>query len=194
VRREFVDRHQLEARQAQAEALLAAGGGRADAETRGSLANPIVPRVLTGFSALALAHSTEVRAPLLDRRVVELALRRPRWERASGGAVKHLLRRAARGLLPESVTAPRQGAKTGVLSSYFAGGFRSDPGGVVTRTLENSVLEELGLVDAATLQQAWHAYKNGGGGGGELFLAFQVELWLRARLTRSSAAIDAAYR
>ena len=47
--REFVDRHQFEARQAHVEASLAGGGGRADAETRWSLANPIVPRVLRGF-------------------------------------------------------------------------------------------------------------------------------------------------
>ena len=136
----------------------------------------------------------EVRAPLLDRRVVELALHRPRSERASGGAVKHLLRRAARDFLPESITAPRRGAKTGALSSYFATGFRSDPDGIVTRTLEKPVLAELGLVDAATLQQAWRAYRNGSGGGGELFLAFQVELWLSARHRTSSTGSEIGQR
>src|SRR5688572_18222057 len=61
--REFVERHALERRQAEAEASLAAeGGGRAAAETRRSLSNPTIPRVLAGFSALGLEHGVELRA------------------------------------------------------------------------------------------------------------------------------------
>ena len=187
LRREFVERHELEARGAEAEARFAkGGGGRAGAETIASLANPIVPRVLSGLSTLALDQSVELRAPLLDQRLVEFALRRPRAERASHGAVKHLLREAARGLLPASVLAPRTGAKTGALTGYFERGFRSDPGGIVSDSFSTPLLAELGVVDAGALQQAWRGYKNrDGDGGGELFLAFQVELWLRARMPRS---------
>ena len=180
--RDFVKRNALNRRQADAEALLAAeGGGRAAAETRRSLANPTIPRVLSGFSALSLAHGVELRAPLLDRRLVEFASRRPRSERASRGAVKHLLRRTAQDLLPASVLAPRA-KKTGVLTSYFARSFRSDPRGIVSDALSRSRLAEVGVVDGAAMQQAWHEYKTRGvGGGGHLFVAFQVEMWLRAR-------------
>ena len=180
--RDFVERHALNRRQADAEASLAAeGGGRAAAETRRSLANPTIPRVLTGFSALSLEHGVELRAPLLDRRLVEFASRRPRSERASRGAVKHLLRRTAEDLLPPSVLAPRT-HKTGVLTSYFARSFRSDPGGIVSDAFSHSRLAEAGVVDAAAMQQAWQEYKTRGvGGGGHLFVAFQTEMWLSAR-------------
>jgi asparagine synthase (glutamine-hydrolysing) len=184
--REFVERHALERRQAEAEASLAAdGGGRAAAETRRSLANPTIPRVLAGFSALGLEHGVELRAPLLDRRLVEFAARRPRSERASRGAVKHLLRRTAAELLPPSVLAPRP-QKTGVLTGYFARWFRGDPDGTVSDAFARSRLAELGIVDGAAMQQAWHEYKSRGtGGGGHLFVAFQTETWLRARASTS---------
>jgi asparagine synthase (glutamine-hydrolysing) len=127
----------------------------------------------------------ELRAPLLDRRIVEFALRRPRNERASGGAVKHLLRRTARDLLPPSVLAPRT-AKTGVLTDYFARSFRADPNDLVTDVFSRSILAERGIVDGAAMQQAWREYKTRGvGGGGHLFVAFQTELWLDARSRKS---------
>lgn len=184
--RGFVARNALNERQAEAEGELGSGGGgQAAAETRRSLENPTVPRVLAGFSALALEYGVELRAPLLDRRIVQFALRRPRQERASAGAVKHLLRHAARNVLPASVLAPRP-AKTGVLTSYFARSFRSDPDGLVSDVFSTSILADRGVVDGAALQHAWREYKTGGtGGGGHLFVALQAELWLRARMART---------
>ena len=180
---DFSRRHAIVDRQIAIEAELAADGGRADAETRRSLLNPTIPRVLAGMSALALEHSVELRAPLLDRRVVEFAASRPRAERASGGAVKHLLRRAGRDVVPLSVLEPRK-AKTGVLTDYFARSFRADPEGIISDTFANSRLAELGIVDAAAMQQAWREYQTGRSrGGGHLLVAFQTELWLRTRQT-----------
>ena len=183
----FVARHSLVERQAEAEAELEVGG-HASAETRRSLGNPTIPRVLTGFSAMALEQGVELRAPLLDQRIVRFALRRPRRERASAGAVKHLLRQSAHALLPASVLAPR-GAKTGVLTGYFARSFRGDPDGVVTDAFSHSILADRGIVDGAALQHAWREYKSGGGGGGAyLFVAFLTEMWLRARDVTSVAS------
>lgn len=189
--RDFIARHSLDRRQLEAEAALASGGGGlAAAETRRSLGNPTIPRVLGGLSGLALEHGVELRAPLLDRRIVEFALRRPRAERASAGAVKHLLRRTARDLLPPSVLAPRA-VKTGVLTEYFAKSFRADPDGVVSDVFSRSLLAERGIVDAAAMQQSWREYKNRGvGGGGHLFVAFQTELWLSARVTKPPVSTE----
>ena len=185
--KDFIAQHSMNARQVEAESALASSGGVAAAETRRSLGNPTIPRVLAGFSALALEHGVELRAPLLDRRIVEFALRRPRQERASQGAVKHLLRRSAAGLLPANVLAPRP-FKTGVLTEYFARSFRADPGGVVSDVFARSILAERGVADGAAMQQAWREYKTRGvGGGGHLFVAFQAEMWLR---TRSAKAVN----
>ena len=178
---EFVRNHGLEKRQADAEAALAIGGGRAGAETRRSLLNPITPRVAAAISAFGLEQRAEVRAPLLDRRVVDFARSRPRSERASRGAVKHLLRHAATDLLPASILAPRT-QRTGALTGYFARGFRSDPDGIVSDAFSRSRLADAGVVDGAAMQQAWHEYKTSGvGASSQLFMAFQTEMWLRAR-------------
>ena len=178
---DFSRRHAIVDRQVAIEAELAGDGERAGAETRRSLLNPTIPRVLAGMSALALEHSVELRAPLLDQRVVEFAAKRPRAERASSGAVKHLLRRAGRDVVPPAVLAPRK-AKTGVLTDYFARSFKADPDGIVSDTFANSRLATLGIVDGAAMQQAWREYQTGKTrGGGHLFVAFQTELWLRTR-------------
>jgi len=137
--------------------------------------------VFASLSSMALEHSVELRAPLLDRRIVDFALRRPRAERSSAGAVKHLLRQAGAGNLPPSILAPRP-AKTGVLTKYFADGFRADPHGLVSDVFAKPILADLGVVDAASLQQAWRDYQRTASGNGVcLYVCFQTELWLRAR-------------
>jgi asparagine synthase (glutamine-hydrolysing) len=186
----FVARNSLVARQLEAQTALETGG-HASGETQRSLGNPTIPRVLAGLSGMALEQGIELRAPLLDQRVVQFALRRPRRERASGGAVKHLLRGSARTLLPPSVLAPRTG-KTGVLTGYFARSFRGDPDGVVTDVFSQSILADRGIVDGAAMQHAWREYKGGGGGGGAyLYVAFLTEMWLRARDVTSVASTEA---
>jgi asparagine synthase (glutamine-hydrolysing) len=179
--RRLVRAHDIDGNHANVEASFAAGGGRAGAETRRSVSNPATPRIAAALNALALEHGVELRVPLFDRRLVEFAFSRPRTERASLGAVKHLLRKSAEGLVPARVLEPRK-SRTGGLTSYFAKSFRADADGIVTASFERSRLATLGIVDDAALQQAWRDYKvRGVGGGGHLVVAFQTELWLRAR-------------
>jgi asparagine synthase (glutamine-hydrolysing) len=59
--------------------------------------------VLVKVDRMSMAHGLEVRAPLLDRRVVEAAFRIPASLKLAGGRTKHLLRALARGHLPPSV-------------------------------------------------------------------------------------------
>jgi hypothetical protein len=67
------------------------------------------------------------------------------------------------------------------LTGYFARWFRGDQDGTVSDAFARSRLAELGIVDGAAMQQAWHEYKSRGtGGGGHLLAAFQTEMWLRA--------------
>jgi asparagine synthetase B (glutamine-hydrolysing) len=88
------------------------------AETHAYLRFPFFGRVVGVLRAFALEEGVELRSPLLDDRVVRFAVRRPWSERSDGLETKILLRRAMRGLIPESVLAPRP-HRTGVTSAYF---------------------------------------------------------------------------
>jgi len=66
--------------------------------------------ILTKVDRMSMAASLEVRVPLLDRRVVDFALRCPLDLKIRGREGKFLLREAGRDLLPEAVYShPKQG-------------------------------------------------------------------------------------
>jgi asparagine synthase (glutamine-hydrolysing) len=64
-------------------------------------------QLLRDTDVMSMAHSLEVRVPLLDHRLVEGVLRLPEAARRNGGPPKSLLRRAVGDLLPAAVRARR---------------------------------------------------------------------------------------
>jgi asparagine synthase (glutamine-hydrolysing) len=153
-------------------------------ETHWFLSYPYFPRAFAAVAGLALEEGVELRSPLYDRRVIEFALTRPRDERSQGAETKRLLRAAMAGLLPAHVLAPRR-RRTGVTGGYLARSLRREQAAVLDGVFRSSmILEELGIINAPELRRNWCIYlqQGGGGLGVALFLTFQVELWLRARL------------
>ncbi|HEY9448731.1 MAG TPA: asparagine synthase-related protein [Gemmatimonadaceae bacterium] len=151
-------------------------------ETDWYLTYPYFPKVFGLASAMALEEGVELRSPLYDARVIELALLRPRWERSSGAETKRLLRKAVEGLLPEHVLAPRP-AKTGTTGAYFERSMREGYPSLCEEFLRCSELEAAGMIDAEGLRQSAAAYSRGAASGQigvNLFLTLQAELWLRA--------------
>lgn len=151
-------------------------------ETDWYLTYPYFPRVFGLASAMALEEGVELRSPLYDLRVIELAISRPRWERSSGTETKRLLRRAVKGLLPDHVLAPR-GAKTGTTSAYFGSSMREGFPSLCQEFLRCSELEAVGMIDAEELRRSAAAYARGAANGQvgvNLFFTLQAELWLRA--------------
>jgi asparagine synthase (glutamine-hydrolysing) len=86
--------------------------------------------VLVKVDRMSMAHSLEVRCPLLDRRVVEFAFRVPASTKMPGLRPKALLRRVAKGRVPESVLQlPKHGFSAPVgdwLAGPYSGAFRSE--------------------------------------------------------------------
>ncbi|MGI8497094.1 MAG: asparagine synthetase B family protein [Gemmatimonadaceae bacterium] len=158
------------------------GGYRsvASEESHRYLTDPMYPHVLSTVFALALEEGVEVRTPLYDRRVVEFAAARPRWERASRLETKRLLRRSMRGLVPDQVLAPRP-ERTGVLGPYLVRSMREN-GGLFEESFRQPLLTELGIVDGAALRAAWNRFRDGKDRPGRLLDALHCELWLRAKL------------
>jgi asparagine synthase (glutamine-hydrolysing) len=151
-------------------------------ETRFYLSCAHFPRIFGTVAGLALEEGVEARAPLYDRRVVEFAAGRPRWERCSAGETKRLLRHAMRGLLPDHLLAPRP-FRTGVTSEYFAGGTRNALPDLLGHLGESWALADLGIVERELLTRACRDYVRSPDPnlGVALLCTLHVELWLRAR-------------
>lgn len=162
---------------------------RADAENRSFLTAPVWAWGGSYMSGVLLEEGVEPRSPLLDRRVVEFALRRPVSERARGYETKILLRRAVRGLLPDSLLAPRA-YRTGVTSGYSRRAMRACYPALFADLLRSPLqLAQLGIVDPALLERAVNQFMEHGGEFERvaLFHTLKTELWLRARRDRAAA-------
>jgi asparagine synthase (glutamine-hydrolysing) len=89
--------------------------------------------MLCKVDMMSMSHGLEVRVPLLDERIVELALRLPPSLRLRGGVTKYLLRRAARRRLPAAIaTKPKGGFEIPLNSAAGV-----DLGPLVADTLES---------------------------------------------------------
>jgi asparagine synthase (glutamine-hydrolysing) len=148
-----------------------------------SLAAATAARVRGWLTAVAFEQGVEVRSPLYDGRIIELAVRRPACERRSGRETKTLLRAAMRGLLPEDVLAPRR-IRTGVIGDVFRSAMQTMYPRLVNKVLDSPVLAELGIIDPRALRRVadislsrtWNDEV-----AAALFFTLQTELWLQAR-------------
>jgi asparagine synthase (glutamine-hydrolysing) len=80
--------------------------------------------VLTKVDRMSMAHSIESRVPLLDNEVIEFASALPSVLKIKDGRRKHILKEAARSVLPrEILDRPKQGFAV-PLATWFQGGLR----------------------------------------------------------------------
>jgi asparagine synthase (glutamine-hydrolysing) len=92
----------------------------------------VLPSILRNFDRLSMASGIEIRAPLLDWRVVTYSFALPGDAKIGGGTTKRILRDSVRGLLPEKVRLRRD--KKGFaspLSQWLSGGLGAVAGEVV---------------------------------------------------------------
>ena len=130
---------------------------------------------LVKVDRMSMAHSLEVRCPLLDRRVVELAFRIPASRKQQGQTGKVLLRRLARARLPEGLwKLPKKGF-TAPIGAWLAGPhaaqFRDEVlsrGASVNDVIDRTVLER--AFAQHQTRQADHSYT--------LWAAWVLERWL----------------
>ncbi|HJU88926.1 MAG TPA: asparagine synthase-related protein [Gemmatimonadaceae bacterium] len=179
---DFASRESLEGR-ARADSLGdARGGSRSGAEARWYLTHPLFPKVFSVVAEIALEEGVESRSPLLDDRVIQLAATRPTEERSWGPETKRLLRQAMKGLLPETVLAPRA-RRTGITGAFFDRSMRAEAGPWITALFREPRLAELGMISREGVHRGWENYLRTGDGtlATQLYFTIQTELWLRAR-------------
>jgi asparagine synthase (glutamine-hydrolysing) len=131
--------------------------------------------ILVKVDRSAMACSLETRAPLIDHRVVEFALRTPLQQKIREGRGKFLLRHLLARYIPQSlIDRPKQGFSI-PLSSWLRGPLR-DWG---SATLEpDSLLKS--WFQAPVVSALWEAHLRGADHAERLWPLLMVMQWLRA--------------
>jgi asparagine synthase (glutamine-hydrolysing) len=142
--------------------------------------------ILAKVDRTSMAVSLEVRAPLLDHRVVELALGLPQRLKRRDGQTKWLLRRLLyRRVPPELVERPKMGF--GVpLARWFRGPLRAQ----MDALCGGSALESVGL-DPAPARRMWRDFTAGGYHRPDLlWQIFVLAAWAERFIVQPSEAVS----
>jgi asparagine synthase (glutamine-hydrolysing) len=132
--------------------------------------------LLVKMDIATMAHSLEVRSPLLDHEFMEMAASMPANVKLKGQTNKKILKDALRPWLPDSVLyRPKMGFGVPI-ADWFRGSLKDLPGEILLdpRSLERGFFREeavRGLIDAHRDGTADNASK--------LWALLQLELWLR---------------
>ncbi len=143
----------------------------------------LVDALLHYFDHTSMAHSLEVRVPFLDQKVVELCATIPSELKVKRLTTKHLLKTAARGLVPDSVIEKR---KVGFFRHAADAWFRSQ----LDRSIQQYLLchepHYAEFLDEAGVRRLVDAHARGDTRNSELLLGvLMLEVWLATYLPRA---------
>jgi asparagine synthase (glutamine-hydrolysing) len=111
--------------------------------------------MLTKVDLMSMAHSLEVRVPLLDHRVVEFAFRIPGADKLRGGVTKRVLKDSFAGLLPPGHTRrPKSGFEIPI-----SGWLRTDLRFLVDRYLSEERIRDQGIFDAGAVRDLVRSHR-----------------------------------
>ncbi|MFC4819723.1 asparagine synthase (glutamine-hydrolyzing) [Dokdonella ginsengisoli] len=132
--------------------------------------------ILVKLDRTAMANSLEGRAPLLDHRLVEFAVRLPHELRVRDGRGKYLLRKVAeRWLPPAQLSKPKQGFAI-PLADWFRGDLRE----LAADVIGSRAFRERGLLDANVAAAHLAAHVAGDADHGEILWSIvSLESWAR---------------
>lgn len=125
---------------------------------------------------MSMAASIESRVPFLDHRLVEFAARLPDDWKLSGLTTKRVLRKAMKGVLPDSILRrPKMGFPV-----PFAAWTRGEWHGLVRGVLLDRRARERGVLDARAVERLLDDHRAGRVDGGDrLWSLLNLELWFR---------------
>lgn len=138
---------------------------------------------LVKVDRMSMAHSLEVRCPLLDRRVVELAFRIPAARKQVGGTGKVLLRTLAKRKLPGALWSMPKRGFTAPIGEWIAG--------TNAAQFKDEVLSanaaSAALLDRGELNRTADAHISGRAANGyALWSVWVLERWLKQNGARGS--------
>ena len=139
--------------------------------------------VLTKVDRMSMAHSIEVRVPLLDHKLVEFAATIPPEYLLKGGMTKALFRRAMRGILPDEVMQrPKRGFAV-PLGDWFRGHLAD----TVRELMLSDTARARGIVSPAYVEHVLRLHDAGRSMDLQLWTMISFESWCRRFLDRPAA-------
>ncbi|MCA1798680.1 MAG: asparagine synthase (glutamine-hydrolyzing) [Xanthomonadaceae bacterium] len=134
--------------------------------------------ILTKVDRMSMAHSLEVRVPLLDHKLVEFAATVPPAMRIRNGTTKSILKKAMRGIVPDEVIdRPKRGFAVPV-GDWFRGGLAP----FVRELLLSDRSRARGVVNAGYVERLLTLHEGGRTLDTQLWTLISFELWCRAYL------------
>jgi asparagine synthase (glutamine-hydrolysing) len=112
--------------------------------------------ILTKVDRASMAVSLEVRSPLLDHRLMELAARIPSHLKLRGGAGKYIFKRAVSRILPPEILARRKQGFVLPLAEWL----RADLRALAESALFDSSMQD-SLLNRATVERLWRQHQSG---------------------------------
>jgi asparagine synthase (glutamine-hydrolysing) len=141
------------------------------------------------FDRASMAHSLEVRVPFLDHHLVEWAARLPPRFKVRGFQTKVVLKRAARGLLPDAIV---DKPKIGFFRGATDGWLRTQLSGALSDYLLGPDPRYGELLDRTVVERLVREQRNGNGRNVHLLISIlMLEVWLASYLPRAVAAPEA---
>jgi asparagine synthase (glutamine-hydrolysing) len=141
--------------------------------------------VLTKVDRMSMAHSIESRVPLLDNEVIEFAARLPAHFKIAGTRRKHVLKEAARRLLPASILARRKQGFGVPLAHWFKG----ELSGLFSDVLATPRTRQRGYFEPAFIDRLIAEHRSGRRDHNlRLWQLLIFELWHRQYLDSPAAA------
>ena len=136
--------------------------------------------ILTKVDRMSMAHSLEVRVPLLDHKIVEFAATIPPELLFQGGMRKYIFKRAMAGILPqEIIDKPKQGFAI-PLGKWFRGKLDN----VVREILLSGEARRRGIFRPEYIERLLNLHKLGRDLDLHLWTLLSFEMWCRTFLDR----------
>jgi asparagine synthase (glutamine-hydrolysing) len=147
----------------------------------------LVDDMLHYFDRASMAHSLEVRVPFLDHELVEYCATIPAELKVRRLEGKHILKRAARGIIPDSVI---DRPKVGFFNAAVDAWFRAQTRGAISEYLLRPDPRYADLLERSSVERLVVDHGNGRGhGSGRVLLSIlMLEVWLTDYLPRATVA------
>lgn len=148
------------------------------------LATQLPEDLLMLTDKMSMAVSLECRVPLLDQRLVALAARMPGRLKVTNGELKHCMKRALKGVLPDSILHREKRGFGAPIGAWF----KSELSRLVSDVLSTETVSRRGLLDPRHVQNMVREHELGQEDRTDHLLALiNLEIWCRLYFDGQSA-------